>query len=114
MKRSSWSGVATGVVAATTLSACAPSLPPVGPSDLQVVLPLRPWVTREGLSEGRRLFAQRCAACHRLPDPASHPAEKWPVLVEWMRDRSHLDTAQGRQVADWVVARSGRSAQPAP
>ena len=101
--RSRW---AAGLAIAAAFAACAPSLPPVGALDLESVRSVRPWATREGLAEGRRLFAQRCAACHGLPDPAGHPVEKWPALVDWMRTRAHLDTAQGRVVADWVVSRA--------
>jgi len=98
-------GLGVWIFAVGLVWACAPSLPSVQEADVQRVEALRPGATRAGLAEGRRLYAQRCGSCHRLPDPGAHALEEWPSLVEWMRIRSHLDTAEGRQVTDWILSR---------
>jgi mono/diheme cytochrome c family protein len=64
--------------------------------------------TADALAQGHDLFTQKCGTCHALPDPASHKAEKWPHLVEWMRQRSNLDTAEASKVLAWVLAERER------
>jgi len=36
---------------------------------------------------GRLLFAQKCGACHGLPDPAQHSPEDWVAVVRRMNGR---------------------------
>lgn len=38
-------------------------------------------------SEGARLLSRYCVQCHHLPNPAMHPADKWPKVVHRMVDR---------------------------
>ena len=42
----------------------------------------------EALSElpGYMAFAERCASCHALPDPAAYPAKRWIGKVDEMRE----------------------------
>ncbi len=38
-------------------------------------------------SEGAKLVAKHCIACHAIPDPAFHPAADWPVSLADMELR---------------------------
>ena len=90
------------------LLGCSSSAPSSKAADSTVAPAARPVPSAEVLAQGHDLFTQKCGTCHALPDPASHKAEKWPHLVEWMRQRSNLDTAQASKVLDWVLAERGR------
>ena len=43
---------------------------------------------------GRLLFAQKCGACHGLPDPAQHAPDDWVAVVRRMNGR--METLLGK------------------
>jgi len=100
-----------GASAAVWVAGCAPALPPATSQDVDRVRTDRPWVTLEDLQRGRELFAQRCGACHAVPDLDAHPASEWPRLVRWMQGRAKLDSTGARQVEDWILSRKSAQAR---
>jgi cytochrome c5 len=97
----------TFFVLSLLLTACSPSLPPVGAANLEAIRTTRPWATNSDLVEGRSLFASRCGSCHGLPSPSSHGADQWPGLVASMAKPAALDTADSRKVLDWILSARG-------
>jgi mono/diheme cytochrome c family protein len=109
---SSWIHLHHGLgLAAILLVGCSSGGPAVKNSNMQGTQGMQPapsGVATADLSEGHDLFTARCGTCHDLPDPAAHPAEKWPHLVDWMKDRAHLDSTQASSVLTWVLAERTR------
>jgi len=98
-------------LAAIFLVGCSSGAPAVKTSNMQGTQGMQPAsasAATAGLSEGHDLFTSKCGICHNLPDPAAHPAEKWPHLVDWMKDRAHLDSTQASKVLAWVLAERAR------
>ena len=87
---------------------CSSSAPASKASDSAAVPATGSVLSAEDLTQGHDLYTQKCGTCHQLPDPAAHKAEKWPHLVEWMRGRANLDTAQASKVLAWVLAERER------
>lgn len=50
----------------------------------QAVRPIEPELLPEPDSDGARLLAKKCIACHRIPDPTSHEAASWPPTLRRM------------------------------
>ena len=92
----------------TALLGCSSSAPSSKASDSTVAPVARPVPSAEVLAQGHDLFTMKCGTCHGLPDPAAHKAEKWPHLVDWMRQRANLDTAEASKVLAWVLAERER------
>ena len=56
------------------------------------------------LQHGRKLYVNRCSACHALYMPAQFKADEWPALVERMADNAKLNPDQKRDVLGYVSA----------
>jgi len=65
------------------------------------VLTVKGVMTKE-LSEGKNLFENNCAKCHKLYDPKSFSAENWkPILVK-MQMKAHLDDTQIGSISNFI------------
>jgi hypothetical protein len=59
-------------------------------------------------SPGVGLFKEYCAQCHALPDPRSHTATAWPVIIQKMETNMQLmqkqvmTAAQQKQIQDYL------------
>ena len=60
------------------------------------------------LQNGRSLVVSKCGACHRPPMPADHGANEWPVMLDEMSARAHLDFMQRRLIRQYLVAMATR------
>jgi mono/diheme cytochrome c family protein len=56
------------------------------------------------LEAGRKLFLNRCIACHALPEVAHYDAGRIPGIVGWMSERAHLTSAKKDQVTKYLLA----------
>ncbi|HXP89991.1 MAG TPA: hypothetical protein VN931_03570 [Fibrobacteria bacterium] len=95
-------------LAAILLAGCSSGVSGVKNPGMQGTEPAQSGVGMEDLTEGHDLYTARCGNCHNLPDPAAHSAEKWPHLVDWMKDRAHLDSTQASKVLGWVLSERAR------
>ncbi|HEU4732006.1 MAG TPA: hypothetical protein VFT22_29120 [Kofleriaceae bacterium] len=55
------------------------------------------------LQQGRSLLLSKCGGCHRTPMPADHRANEWPVKLDEMAGRAHLDHAQRHLLEAYLV-----------
>lgn len=55
-------------------------------------------------SPGARLLGRYCVQCHHLPNPAMHPAEKWPKVVHRMVARMEGKGNLGALMKDMMGA----------
>ena len=56
------------------------------------------------LEAGRKIFLNRCIACHALPDVANYDAGRIPGIVGWMSERAHLTPEQKDLVTKYLQA----------
>jgi hypothetical protein len=54
-------------------------------------------------SQGARLTQRYCVQCHNLPNPAMHPAAKWPMVLERMVKRMRGRGNMGTLMADMMA-----------
>ena len=55
------------------------------------------------LAEGRKIFLNRCIACHALPEVARYDAERLPKIVHWMSGRARLTAEQQDALIKYLV-----------
>ena len=55
------------------------------------------------LIEGRKVFLNRCIACHALPDVANYDSARIPKIVGWMSERAHLTAAQKEALTKYLL-----------
>ena len=51
---------------------------------------------------GRKLYAAKCASCHKLYDPARYDEEKWKYWMVKMKRKARLSDKQYQQLADYL------------
>lgn len=60
-------------------------------------------MTKE-LSEGKNLFENNCAKCHKLYDPKDFSAQDWkPILVQ-MQKQARLDDTQISMISNYITS----------
>ena len=68
---------------------------------------LPPWSNPGSLpqaeSRGARLVVRYCVQCHHLPNPAMHPADRWPKVVERMVARMQGKGNMGALMKDMMA-----------
>ena len=55
------------------------------------------------LAEGKSLFENNCAKCHRLYDAKEFSAEEWKPIVARMQKKAHLDDIAGQKIYNYVT-----------
>ena len=55
------------------------------------------------LMEGKNLFENNCAKCHRLYDRKEFSAEEWKPIVARMQKKAHLDDLAGEKIYSYVT-----------
>jgi mono/diheme cytochrome c family protein len=55
------------------------------------------------LQQGHDLFVSNCGKCHKLPDPASRPADSWKKVMDVMAPKAKLDATQADLVYKYIV-----------
>lgn len=68
----------------------------------EVLVEAKSVVMTKELAEGKNLFENNCAKCHKLYDPKDFSSQDWkPILVE-MQKKAHLDDAQIGTISDYI------------
>ncbi|MGL2967504.1 c-type cytochrome [Flavobacterium sp. XGLA_31] len=55
------------------------------------------------LAEGKMLYENNCAKCHKLYDPKGFSAQEWKPIMDKMQKKAHLDDAQGLKIYNYVT-----------
>ncbi|HNP32603.1 MAG TPA: c-type cytochrome [Flavobacterium sp.] len=61
-----------------------------------------PTVLTPELMEGKSLYENNCAKCHRLYDTKEFSAEDWKPIVARMQKKAHLDDIAGQKIYNYV------------
>ena len=56
------------------------------------------------LEAGRRVFLNRCIACHALPEIARYDSTRIPRIVGWMSHRARLSSAEQDALVKYLLA----------
>lgn len=86
---------------------CAGQLPPPTEADALRASARYPGTTVADLTEGRRLYVERCSGCHALVRPQAKGPDEWPKLVAEMTERAKLPEATAQQIVRYLVVASG-------
>jgi cytochrome c5 len=62
-----------------------------------------PGTSLADLEHGRSLYLNRCTACHQPVSPGAVPPDEWPMHVNEMRERAHLDAEEADVVIRYLV-----------
>jgi len=101
------SGLATAVIAAATLAACAQTVAAPQPlTAAQIDSAQRRWpdTTEAKLTQGRDLFFAKCNACHGYPNLEAIEESRWQKILQVMGPRATLDQKQVDAVLRYVVS----------
>lgn len=55
------------------------------------------------LAEGKSLYENNCAKCHKLYDTKEFSAEDWKPIVVRMQKKAHLDDLSGQKIYNYVT-----------
>lgn len=91
-------------VLATIIYSCASksSVPTAETKKTETTAPIATVMTPE-LAEGKSLYENNCAKCHKLYDAKEFSHEEWKPIVIRMQKKSHLDDAQGLKIYNYLT-----------
>ena len=55
------------------------------------------------LAEGKNLYDNNCAKCHKLYDAKDFSAQEWKPIVARMQKKAHLDDLQGQKIYNYLT-----------
>ncbi len=55
------------------------------------------------LAEGKMLYDNNCAKCHKLYDAKDFSAEEWKPIVDRMTKKADLDDFQGQKIYNYLT-----------
>ncbi len=56
------------------------------------------------LAEGRTLYENNCAKCHKLYNTSDYTAEQWSPILERMKKKAKIDDATTAKIYAYVTA----------
>ncbi len=56
------------------------------------------------LAEGKNLYENNCAQCHKLFEPTDFSKEQWKPIVSRMQRKAKLDDTQGARIYDYLTS----------
>ena len=96
-------------VALVGVPGCAAALAHPGAEDARWAASRWPGIELRDLEGGRTLYADRCAGCHNLHQPAELAPEKWQTAVSEMAGRARLGAKEQDLVVRYLAAASARA-----
>ncbi|MGC4041677.1 MAG: c-type cytochrome [Flavobacterium sp.] len=73
------------------------------PASAVVTAPVAATVMTPELAEGKELYDNNCAKCHRLYKSNEFTAEEWAPIVKRMAKKSHLDAIQEQKIYNYIT-----------
>ncbi|MBX5483551.1 MAG: hypothetical protein IRZ16_17145 [Myxococcaceae bacterium] len=104
--------VMAAVGAAALASGCV-GVPHPDAADVERAQTRWPGTDQATLEAGRRLYVQKCSACHTLYPPGSHTPEQWPAIVAEMGAEAGIRPEDQALIEEFLVTISGRP-NPSP
>ncbi|MEO5777501.1 MAG: cytochrome c [Flavobacterium sp.] len=95
--------LALAVLATIIYSCAAKSSAPTASTPPPVKTTTASTVMTAELAEGKNLYENNCAKCHKLYDPKEFSAEQWKPIVDRMQKKAHLDDLAGQKIYNYVT-----------
>lgn len=83
-----------------------PAEPTVSPTPAEPASSPKPVVATvmtPELAEGKELYDNNCAKCHRLYQANEFSKEEWKPIVTRMAKKSHLDVVQEQKIYNYIT-----------
>lgn len=85
------------VLIGVTIYSCSPKVTPQ-------VTEIKKELTPE-LAEGKSLYENNCAKCHKLYSPSDFSKESWKPIVASMQIKAGLNDAQGNSIYNYLTSK---------
>ena len=56
------------------------------------------------LAEGKNLYDNSCAKCHKLYEPKKFSQEEWKPILTRMQKKAHLDDVQIASISNYITS----------
>ena len=70
----------------------------------KIVVPTKTFTMTPELAEGKTLFENNCAKCHKLPQVTEQTREGWIPIVDRMAKKAKITEEQEKLVYNYIVA----------
>ena len=60
--------------------------------------------TAEQIAQGKTIFENSCAKCHKLPEPTKHDNQGWINTLSRMAPKAKLSDDQHQMVYDYLIS----------
>ncbi|AZA91476.1 trimethylamine-N-oxide reductase c-type cytochrome TorC [Chryseobacterium nakagawai] len=87
--------ILSGIAASAFLVSC-------GPKSTAVTGPK--YTSSEQLAQGKTIFENSCAKCHKLPEPTKHDNQGWINTLSRMAPKAKLNDDQHQMVYDYLIS----------
>jgi len=64
----------------------------------------KPAVLKPELAEGKNLYENSCARCHKLYDPKKYSQEEWKPILTRMQKKAKLDDTQMASISNYITS----------
>lgn len=89
---------------APATKSAAPNLVPDG-NDVAVAQAHWPGTTLDNLSNGYKLYSDKCVDCHEAKLPQDFSIDDWNSILPKMGKKAHLDSLQYKSVYQYILAK---------
>ena len=64
-------------------------------------------ITAKRLTDGKKIYIQRCTKCHSMKDPANYTVQQWEPILRKMFVKARLTDEHDKElIRDYVIVRS--------
>ncbi|RKR08734.1 diheme cytochrome c [Flavobacterium sp. 90] len=77
---------------------------PTTPATPAVTQAAKPTTLTPELAEGKNLYENSCARCHKLYDPKKFSQEDWKPILVRMQKKAKLDDTQMASISNYITS----------
>ncbi|PIF33416.1 diheme cytochrome c [Flavobacterium sp. 9] len=77
---------------------------PATPATPAVTEAAKPTTLTPELAEGKNLYENSCARCHKLYDPKKFSQEDWKPILVRMQKKAKLDDTQMTSISNYITS----------
>lgn len=84
---------------------CAPKVaPPPPPPPVAKELDVAVVAASNDIAEGKELYENNCAKCHKLYDPKDYSDQDWLPILEVMKKKAKISDAQHDKIYAYIIS----------
>lgn len=92
------------LTAVTSLLVSCGTKKPAAVTDVSTVETAKTTELTPELAEGKNLYDNSCAKCHKLYEPKKFTQEEWKPILTRMQKKAHLDNVQMASIANYITS----------